>query len=582
MTRWLYQLKNRYIAALQPDHVVSWGTGFDRALHLAQSVKLGADISQLVTPTCRNGFASTQTCVISCNSGNEFYLLNPYSMETAGPIANPYKAESSEFEIIHCVESSEAENEIFVYLVEKSNSLTEILRLKVCCRSYAITKPDSESILLPNETAKSKKIRKFTRATVTGNEQYVVALHQSGLFVKKDNSENWMTIPFEVNPAGAKLLFPHEHVCCVLVPYKGKGIEAITVDVQYNTVTIREQFLNPDQSVAGMTVHTTASVGTLWISFNDKVFKTTTDCGAASLSVAIRNKKPSETTHESVVAKVDLSAPQLIPVWSKAVTKSKQTTLLESIKLLKPVSLSKIKSEMSTSNNDNLSALLDHSGRLYQLQFEMLPNDILTKLVSSASGHVLFQKICDKLVASSAPVPAPEIVSCATRILSTREPSAAAYRLMDKLVNLDIVCTFQFSVEIACVARQFRLSLLQYLFLRLVLRVNCTNHRRLNSSKIPSAKRLCSWVGSLVEVCADDLKVCDDFHAPLLKLYNITALASYLSSTSSSLPGQLSALLGTSGNRGTKPVPIDSKTYSQGPLRSREPIQPFIKHSMIL
>eukprot|EP01060_Flectonema_neradi_P037292 TRINITY_DN746_c1_g1_i1.p1 TRINITY_DN746_c1_g1~~TRINITY_DN746_c1_g1_i1.p1 ORF type:complete len:636 (+),score=81.19 TRINITY_DN746_c1_g1_i1:366-2273(+) len=569
----------KYIAALHPDHLVSWGNGFDRALHLAQSVKLGSDVSQIISPTCPKGFASTQACVISCNKGREFYLLNPYSMETAGPIPNPC-GETDDFEIVHCIESSDVDNELLLYVVKSSSPLTEILRLKVCCRSYAITKSEPDTIKLPIQSG--KKVKKITRATVTGTEQYVVALSQGGMLVKKENTENWMTIPFEVEPAGAKLLFPHEHVCCVLVPYKGKGIEVITVDVQYSTVTNREQVLNPDQSMSGMTVHTTSGVGTLWVSFNDKVFKTSADCGAASLSVAIRNQKPSDRKHESIVAKVDLSAPELIPVWNKAVTKSKQTTLLESIKTCRPAALSKIKSEMSSCTNDNLSALLDHSGKLYQLQYQMLPEGILKKLVLDQSGHGLFQKICDKLIASAAPVPSSDLVSCAAAILSSSEPSATAYRLMDKLVHLDVVCSIEFSVEFACATREFRLALLQYLFLRLVLRVNSTNSKRLTASKIPSTERLCSWVGSVVEVCADDLKVGDDFHGPLMKLYHITSLASYLSATTSSLPGQLSALLGTPGNRGVKPVPIDSKMYSQGPLRSREPLQPYAKHTMIL
>eukprot|EP00659_Diplonema_papillatum_P005399 gene5399-8242_t len=431
------------------------------------------------------------------------------------------------------------------------------------------------------------------------------------------------------SPACVNFGFTDEHLLAVAVANPAsREVSVLSIDLKYGCqidapTTLKEPAL--DVSAAGVRTATVgfgasfyaATPGYHWAAFEDKLTWEPSSLESKSLAGALlararvaapggkpvaeglsAKKKRSQGVAKSVIARVDLSGTSsrdILSGWAAAIKAAERSEKHAPAFNAEADVLRAFDSKARTPSADDVTAALNACLRHRWW-------DVLDRVLSAASGaspqFVLIPSLCPSLLPSLAEARQHRLLKNAAGCLSGAVPTGPLVQSVKLLVapegsfnkrTLSVVdavvscgslpCPLELAVELSCeLPPDALLRLLDYLHTRLVSRLDSVGQELLDRLGVPSSERLVFWMSSLLDGSSDELVADARFHSSLVSLARLCRYAGSLAHSTTPLPGQLTAFVGTSAHRSSAAPDIDSKDFSLGPLRPRQAVQPFARY----
>eukprot|EP01064_Diplonema_japonicum_P032851 TRINITY_DN629_c10_g1_i1.p1 TRINITY_DN629_c10_g1~~TRINITY_DN629_c10_g1_i1.p1 ORF type:complete len:666 (+),score=96.38 TRINITY_DN629_c10_g1_i1:58-1998(+) len=579
--------QKRYMAAVRPDHLVTWSAGFDKAVHLAPGIHVGSEVTHILPPQVNpaTGFLRTQAVAVFTKGADFIHIFNPYTTELAGPLSDPFD-DGADGEVIWAAAGVEIDDEsYFVYAIRKEARNT--------VRVYRVL-PRSFTVLAVGKY----KVEDFTALHLEANQHWVLVtkngvVKQSPVAQGFDFKEVKGCEKLNVKSDKATVAFTDENVANIVTFNEKTGVaKALSIDLTFSTQSGSVKSFTPIENAEkiGSRVMRYATLrGQHWLSVDDKIFFETSEVGAKTLAGAMLKSDVKKQPHATVI-KIETSTQKTQDILSRFKTLNQKPVTVKSLSdataMLKsstPPSLEAVKKSIEICIDKKAWKVLASIAKtdLFVLTPAMC-GKLLPFLVKEGKLD-LFRSVTSNVAGALPSSLAAEVLQIIWEKVSDK-PSKTAMAMTDTLLSCgrlpDPVDT---AVELSeGVTKKVKLNLLKYFYLRLVLRAEYSKPQELDSRGVPQPETLSHWLGSFLDGNSGLISTDTEFHPLILSLHRLTYMSVSTLHLLAPIVGQLTVFIGTPTHRHAAIPEIDSKDLSSGPLKPRSTFvsQPVARYTL--
>eukprot|EP01059_Diplonema_ambulator_P032550 TRINITY_DN6433_c0_g1_i1.p1 TRINITY_DN6433_c0_g1~~TRINITY_DN6433_c0_g1_i1.p1 ORF type:complete len:674 (+),score=113.48 TRINITY_DN6433_c0_g1_i1:55-2022(+) len=590
--------QKRYTAAIHPDHLVTWSTGFDKGIHLAPGIHVGSEVSHIIAPQVSSdkGFLRTQAVVVLCKGAGWLHIYNPYTTELAGPLEDPFEdgVAGEGGEVLWAACGVESDGEWYGLYVVRSEEPGVVRGYRVMPRSFKVTSMGKVDVGAG-----------FRAMHLEGGSHWV-AVNKNGAVLQSPVDSKEFKMAFSEVPSSQKIdpkdgetvhiSFTDDSVLNV-ASCSTKGTTKVqTLDLSYGTQSGRTQTFNPNEGtemVGVQHVKYTTLKGVHWISVNDKLYHEEADVGAKTLAGAMmKSGKESDAKHAPVIVKLkaDGSRDEIIKALKAASGKTKVEKVQRSADVEKMLKNNSIQPSETVIKNCFEVAVKEGKPELIEklvlckkfVVTEDVCPGVLGFLARKGEGKVL-RAVCRRMGG----VLKSETVADVLQTVwgKVKKVTKDAMCITDSILSCGglpdpVDVGVEFSDRLT---KQVKIHLLNYFYLRLLTRIEHPNPASLTAAGVPVPETLSHYLGALLDGSSPEFSSDTAYHPHIERIRSLTNYALTSLQWTVSLPGELTIFIGTPSRRSSAPVDIDSKDLTPGPLKQRAThvSQPVAKYSLV-